>query len=514
MRKIISLIVLGSMLVVVGVAQASPPSVFKGAVKCSTQPDGIRFCGSLIVNKTPVPVRTLATSWDGTAVDVNFALPRASAHHHGPYPLVMLFHGYGGSKFGLGNGGGGIGSAISSMTPWLSGGYATFSMTDRGFHESCGNAASRHRRPDRLRQRLHPAARRPLRGPRRAVLRRRARRRGAGLPDQDRRDRRLLRRRHVDGARRPEEPHDAARRLADRPGRARSARRWRIAAAAPESRGPTSPTALTPNGSTLDYVANAPYQRRPRRRQEAVVRRRRSTRGRLLGTTRPARTDPDSAPTSPTGRPLERRRALRRQRRRDGDGLDEVTHQPLLLLHRRLGRARADADLQRLDRRPLPGRRGAPLLQPDQTPVPEHADLAVLHRLRPHPRARTRPPTPAAAGVARRERLVRLLRQGRRVRAGHAGRRDPDPDLPGLSGVRRPVPRPDWAQLAPGEIRLTSPGGADDRRRRRPRVGTPSTRSPAGACATASGADQRRHRHLPAAAGHGARLHADGRRRR
>ena len=29
----------------------------------------------------------------------------------------MLFHGYGGSKFGLGSGGGGIGSAISSMTP-------------------------------------------------------------------------------------------------------------------------------------------------------------------------------------------------------------------------------------------------------------------------------------------------------------------------------------------------------------------------------------------------------------
>ena len=149
MRKFISLIVLGSMLVVVGVAQASPPSVFKGAVKCSTQPDGIRFCGSLIVNKTPVPVRTLATSWDGTAVDVNFALPRASAHHHGPYPLVMLFHGYGGSKFGLGNGGGGIGSAISSMTPWLQAGYATFSMSDRGFGESCGTAASRASVPAR-----------------------------------------------------------------------------------------------------------------------------------------------------------------------------------------------------------------------------------------------------------------------------------------------------------------------------------------------------------------------------
>lgn len=149
MRKLISLTIVGSMLAVVGAAQASPRSVFQGAVRCSTQPDGIRFCGSLIVDQLPTPVRTLATSWDGTAIDVNFALPKASAEHHGPYPLVMLFHGYGGSKLGLGNGGGGIGSAVSSMTPWLQAGYATFSMSDRGFGESCGTAASRASVPAR-----------------------------------------------------------------------------------------------------------------------------------------------------------------------------------------------------------------------------------------------------------------------------------------------------------------------------------------------------------------------------
>ncbi len=149
MRKLISLIVVGSMLVVAGAAQASPRSVFKGAVRCATQPGGVRLCGSLVIHKVPTPVRTLATSWDGTAVDVNFALPAASAHHRGPYPLVMLFHGYGGSKLGLGNGGGGIGSAISSMTPWLKAGYATFSMSDRGFGESCGTAASRASVPAR-----------------------------------------------------------------------------------------------------------------------------------------------------------------------------------------------------------------------------------------------------------------------------------------------------------------------------------------------------------------------------
>jgi fermentation-respiration switch protein FrsA (DUF1100 family) len=144
MRRVISAVVAASMLVLAGSAQARPQSVFGGAVKCSTLSSGVRFCGSLIVNGQPTPVRTLAKSWDGTAIDVNFALPPASAHHRGPYPLVMLFHGYGGHKLGLGNnGGGGVGSVISSMSPWLAAGYATFSMSDRGFSESCGTAASR-----------------------------------------------------------------------------------------------------------------------------------------------------------------------------------------------------------------------------------------------------------------------------------------------------------------------------------------------------------------------------------
>jgi predicted acyl esterase len=142
-RRLVAVVVVGISLSVAGVAQARTLSVFHGAVSCATQPNGIRFCGSLTVNGQPSPVRTLATSWDGTAVDVNFALPKASPGHHGPYPLVMLFHGYGGSKFGLGTSGGGIGSATDSMTPWLKRGYATFSMSDRGFGESCGTAASR-----------------------------------------------------------------------------------------------------------------------------------------------------------------------------------------------------------------------------------------------------------------------------------------------------------------------------------------------------------------------------------
>jgi predicted acyl esterase len=143
-RRFVPTAVSIAVLFLAGTAQASAlSSVFKRAVKCSTLSDGIRFCGSQIVNGQPTPVRTLGTTWDGTAIDVNFALPKATAGHHGPYPLVMLFHGYGGSKLGLGTGSAGIGAAISSMTPWLKAGYAAFSMSDRGFAESCGTASSR-----------------------------------------------------------------------------------------------------------------------------------------------------------------------------------------------------------------------------------------------------------------------------------------------------------------------------------------------------------------------------------
>ncbi len=48
----------------------------------------------------------------------------------------MIFHGYGGDKIGLGG-----------MQHWLDRGYATFSMTDRGFHESCGSQASKDAAP-------------------------------------------------------------------------------------------------------------------------------------------------------------------------------------------------------------------------------------------------------------------------------------------------------------------------------------------------------------------------------
>ena len=103
-------------------ASAEIGSVFGGDVACTAQPDGVRFCGS-------TAPRSTTKTFDSTPIDVNVAFP---AGGDGPFPTIMMFHGYGGSKLDL-----------SAMREWLDRGYATFSMTDRGFHESCGTAAAR-----------------------------------------------------------------------------------------------------------------------------------------------------------------------------------------------------------------------------------------------------------------------------------------------------------------------------------------------------------------------------------
>ena len=132
---------------------------------CAVQGDGVRFCGS----SAP---RSTTKTFDGDADRRERGLPaRARIGPGRPLPADHLVHGYGGSKIGL-----------SDMQHWLDRGYATFSMTDRGFRESCGSRGLARRRRHRLRERLHPPDGQPLRGPRRAVLRRRARRRGPGRP--------------------------------------------------------------------------------------------------------------------------------------------------------------------------------------------------------------------------------------------------------------------------------------------------------------------------------------------
>ena len=129
MRKLVLVsAVLGS-LYVAPAAHAAIPDVLGGAVTCTTAVDGVRECG----NTSP---RSTAPSWDGTPIDVNVAFPAASGSDN-DYPLIIVGHGYGGSKIGFGTSGG-----TDGLRRFTSRGYAVFSMTDRGFHESCGSPAS------------------------------------------------------------------------------------------------------------------------------------------------------------------------------------------------------------------------------------------------------------------------------------------------------------------------------------------------------------------------------------
>ncbi len=125
---------LATLLVTAGSLAAAPAagaitSVFGGSIACVDQGPGqgnVRFCeGS----------NPGVATWDGTRIDVNVALPpNPTPATDVPYPMIMIFHGWGGSKLGL-----------SAMRDWAEDGYAVFSMSDRGWGNSCGAMD-----PDRL----------------------------------------------------------------------------------------------------------------------------------------------------------------------------------------------------------------------------------------------------------------------------------------------------------------------------------------------------------------------------
>lgn len=101
-------------------AQAGFPTLYGGDLSCAVQPanGNVRLCAGP------------TTTWDGvTKVDVNVILPpEPGPGPDGPYPLIGNFHGWGGSKIG-----------INPQTQgWAQDGYAVFSMSDRGWGNSCG----------------------------------------------------------------------------------------------------------------------------------------------------------------------------------------------------------------------------------------------------------------------------------------------------------------------------------------------------------------------------------------
>lgn len=130
MRKLLLLSVVAGSLLLAPSAQADITEVFGGDLTCTAASDDVRECGT--GDSQDDTVRSTTASWDGTPIDVNVAFPPAS-EGDGPFPLIIIGHGYGGEKVGFG-----APDSTSGMRQFTSRGYAVFAMTARGFHQSCG----------------------------------------------------------------------------------------------------------------------------------------------------------------------------------------------------------------------------------------------------------------------------------------------------------------------------------------------------------------------------------------
>jgi fermentation-respiration switch protein FrsA (DUF1100 family) len=104
--------------------------------QCSTRADGTRFCPTLdgaagqTLNGVP--------SFDGVPLDADVTLP---ARGRGPYPTIVMLHGYGGEKTdfeALDPAGDGSTTYHYNNTYFARHGYAVVNYTARGFGHSCG----------------------------------------------------------------------------------------------------------------------------------------------------------------------------------------------------------------------------------------------------------------------------------------------------------------------------------------------------------------------------------------
>ena len=127
---------------------APPTSVFGGDVQCGTVTDvgtgtdavpgslGQTWCGTFAPGATGPTLttdlnvaRSTTKTFDGVPLDVNVAFPSTGS---APYPVVGLYHGWGQSKL-----------TFNAMQQWLDQGYAVYSPSQRGWGESCGSPAAR-----------------------------------------------------------------------------------------------------------------------------------------------------------------------------------------------------------------------------------------------------------------------------------------------------------------------------------------------------------------------------------
>jgi len=116
------------------VHEPSPPAVPHPFGKLTCEPRyGIRFCPGGLTGGQDLRV----PSFDGVPLDADVALP---ATGRGPFPLIVLLHGLGGSKadWEVTSDDGAIDDVTLARR-----GYAVLMYTARGFGNSCGTPASR-----------------------------------------------------------------------------------------------------------------------------------------------------------------------------------------------------------------------------------------------------------------------------------------------------------------------------------------------------------------------------------
>ena len=139
-RIFVGLAACATALLAAPVSQAAPPQPFGHA--CTPQ-DGVLFC------PTADDARRVP-SFDGVPIDVDVTLPAAG---DGPFPTIVMLHGWGGSKdsFESHSPAGGYNNVFYAQR-----GYAVVNMTARGWGRSCGTIGSRSS-PDCDRGWLHLA---------------------------------------------------------------------------------------------------------------------------------------------------------------------------------------------------------------------------------------------------------------------------------------------------------------------------------------------------------------------
>jgi len=106
-------------------AAQADPTPFGNAC---TLKNTVRFCPATELNQRP-------TSFDGTPIDADVTLP---ATGNGPWPTIVMIHGYGGNKTNYESNSDPTANGLDNNS-YAARGYAVVTVSERGFGRSCGH---------------------------------------------------------------------------------------------------------------------------------------------------------------------------------------------------------------------------------------------------------------------------------------------------------------------------------------------------------------------------------------